>query len=75
VDHLDPLQMLCDRGDHHIREGHHPILATLAVADQDRAMIKIQVLHAQSNRLHEPQSPSEEQASDQPVTPLQMPQR
>jgi len=47
-------EMAFEGNDQFVGEGHHPILAALAVPHEDGAMIEIEILDPQPNTLQEP---------------------
>ena len=48
-----------------VRENRHAVLLTLAVAHHDLRVLEVDVLHAQSQRLHEAQPAAVQQLRDQ----------
>src|SRR5512134_3986821 len=67
-------EMPLEGNDQLVRERHHAILGALAIPDQDRPMLEVQILDAQTNAFQEPQPRAVLQAGDQPIDPLQRPQ-
>jgi len=61
------LQMALERHDQLIGQSHDAILAALAVAHKDRAVIEVEILDAQSHSLHQPQARTVHQTGRQPV--------
>ena len=59
-------------GDERGREDRDPILSAFAVANQDAAVLELQILGSQPQRLGEAQAASVQQYADEPVDALQI---
>jgi len=59
-------QMPLQRLDQRIGQRHDPVLAALAVTNDDRAAVKFQILDAQADAFHQPQTRAILQARNQP---------
>src|SRR5688572_27113571 len=65
-------QVLTQRLDQRGRQDGDPVFRTLAVPHHDAMVVQVQILHPESQRLHEAQATAIEKAGNQPVVAAQV---